>query len=99
MRRKGIRISFSLLFAMVGLLVFAAPASASGESIGSCVVEKLEHIMEEGHHDGHADAEHLFHSLHAKEGATEDEKKEVKKNEDKLESLSRSSEPNNPRIK
>ena len=51
MRRKGIRLSFSLLFAMAGLLFFAGPASASGESIGSCVVEKLEHIMEEGHHD------------------------------------------------
>ena len=86
MRRKGIRLSFSLLFAMAGLLFFAGPASASGESIGSCVVEKLEHIMEEGHHDdGHHDAEHLFHSLHAEEGATEEEKKAVKKNEDKLE--------------
>ena len=57
MRRKGIRISFSLLFAMAGLLFFAGPVSASGESIGSCVVEKLEHIMEDGHHDGHADVD------------------------------------------
>ena len=84
MRRKGIRLSFSLLFAMAGLLFFAGPASASGESIGSCVVEKLEHIMEEGHHDdGHHDAEHLFHSLHAEEGATEggEEKSEDKKEE------------------
>ena len=98
MRRKGIRISFSLLFAMAGLLFFAGPVSASGESIGSCVVEKLEHIMEDGHHDGHADVEHLFHSLHAKEGATEEEQKAVKKNEDKLESCLEAPSPIIPEL-
>ena len=80
MRRRGTKLCFSLLLAITGMLFFAAPASAAGASIGSCIVEKLEHIAEEGHHaDGHDDhgVEHLFHSLHAKDGATEEEKKKV----------------------
>ena len=101
MRRRGTKLCFSLLFAMAGMLFFSGPALAAGESIGSCIVEKLEHIAEEGHHDdGHHDhgVEHLFHSLHAPEGATEDEKKKVKKNEDKLESCLEAPSPIIPEL-
>ena len=101
MRRRGTKLCFSLLFAMAGMLFFSGPALAAGESIGSCIVEKLKHIAEEGHHDdGHHDhgVEHLFHSLHASEGATEDEKKKVKKNEDKLESCLEAPSPIIPEL-
>ena len=101
MRRRGTKLCFSLLLAITGMLFFAAPASAAGASIGSCIVEKLEHIAEEGHHaDGHDDhgVEHLFHSLHAKDGATEEEKKKVKKNEDKLESCLEAPSPIIPEL-
>ena len=55
MRNRRTRLLAALLFALLGIVAFAGPASASGESVGSCMAHLLEH---EAH--GELD-EHLLH--------------------------------------
>ena len=55
MRNRRTRLLAAPLFALLGIVAFAGPASASGESVGACMAHHLEH---EAH--GHLD-EHLLH--------------------------------------
>jgi F-type H+-transporting ATPase subunit b len=61
MRNRRTRLLAAPLFALVALLAFAGPAAASGESVGSCMAEKLGELIEESH----GDVEHVVHELHA----------------------------------
>jgi len=61
MTNRRNRLLAAPLLALLGLLTFAGPASASEETIGSCVVKKLDHLIEESH----GDLEHVVHELHA----------------------------------
>ena len=61
MTNRRNRLLVAPLLALLGLLAFAGSASASGESVGSCIAEKLEELIEESH----GDLEHVVHELHA----------------------------------
>ena len=60
MTNRRNRLLAAPLLALLALLAFAGPASASGESVGSCVAEKLDHLIEESH----GDLEEVRHELH-----------------------------------
>ena len=60
MTNRRTRLLAALLFAPLGLVALAGPASASGESVGACIAEKLEHLIEEAH----GDVDHVVHELH-----------------------------------
>ena len=67
MRQRGIRLGLSLLLATLGLFVFAVPAYGSGETVGGCMAEVLEH-----HGEIHGDGDHKHveideHYLHTEE--------------------------------
>ena len=62
MRQRGIKLCSSLLLAILGLVIFSGPALASGESVGACMAEILEH---ESHDAGHLDEEGLHDILHS----------------------------------
>ena len=57
--RALLRVLGALLASAAALLLLASPASAAGESIGTCIVEELEHIGVENFetivNDGHSD--------------------------------------------
>ncbi len=61
MRNRRTRLLAAPLLALVALLALAGPAAASGESVGSCMAEKLGELIEESH----GDMEHVVHELHA----------------------------------
>ena len=61
MCNRRTRLLAAPLLASVAFLAFAGPASASGESVGSCMAEKLGELIEESH----GDVEHVVHELHA----------------------------------
>ena len=56
MRHRRARFLVAPLIAVLGLIVLASPAGASGESVGGCMAE----IIELADHDGHLD-EDLLH--------------------------------------
>ena len=56
MRHRRARFLVAPLIAVLGLVVLASPAGASGESVGGCMAEKIELAD----HDGHLD-EDLLH--------------------------------------
>jgi len=60
MTNRRNRLLAAPLLALLALLAFAGPASASGESVGSCMAEKLEELIEESH----GDLEEVLHELH-----------------------------------
>jgi len=60
MTNRRNRLLAAPLLALLGLLTFAGPASASEETIGSCVVKKLDHLIEESH----GDIDVVRHELH-----------------------------------
>ena len=49
MTNRRNRLLVAPLLALLALLTFAGPASASGESVGSCIAEKLGDLIEESH--------------------------------------------------
>lgn len=65
MRHRRTRFLAATLLAVLGLIVLAAPAAASGESIGGCIADHLEEMIE------HGDANHVIHELH--EESTQDD--------------------------
>ena len=60
MTNRRNRLLAAPLLALLALLAFAGPAAASGESVGSCMAEKLEELIEESH----GDLEEVLHELH-----------------------------------
>ena len=60
MTNRRTRLLAAPLLALLALLAFAGPASASGESVGSCIAEKLEELIEESH----GDLDEVLHELH-----------------------------------
>ena len=55
----------ALLVSLMSIVAFAGPASASGESVGSCVAEKFEESLH--HHQGESDhvtSEDIHHVAH-----------------------------------
>ena len=60
MTNRRTRLLAAPLLALLALLAFAGPASASGESVGSCIAEKLDHLIEESSED----IEVVRHELH-----------------------------------
>ena len=60
MTNRRNRLLAAPLLALLALLAFAGPASASGESVGSCIAEKLDHLIEESSED----IEVVRHELH-----------------------------------
>ena len=60
MTNRRNRLLVAPLLALLALLAFAGPASASGESVGSCIAEKLGELIEESH----GDLEEVLHELH-----------------------------------
>ena len=60
MTNRRNRLLAAPLLALLALLAFAGPASASEETIGSCVVKKLDHLIEESH----GDIDVVRHELH-----------------------------------
>ncbi len=60
MTNRRNRLLVAPLLALLGLLAFAGSASASGESVGSCIAEKLEELIEESH----GDTKEVRHELH-----------------------------------
>jgi len=60
MTNRRNRLLAAPLLALLALLAFAGPASASEETIGSCVAEKLDHLIEESH----GDIDVVRHELH-----------------------------------
>ena len=60
MRHQRARFLVAPFIAALGLIVLASPAGASGESIGGCIADHLEEMIE----DSHGDTEHLVHELH-----------------------------------
>ena len=67
MRHRRTRLLAAPLIAALGLMVFADPAAASGESIGGCLAHHLEEMIEHGH----GDTDHVLHDLH--EESTQDD--------------------------
>ena len=67
MRQRGIRLGLSLLLATLGLFAFAVPASASGETVGGCMAEVLEHHGEIHGDVNHEHVEIQVHHLHEEE--------------------------------
>ncbi len=63
MTNRRTRLLAAPLLALLALLAFAGPAAASGETIGSCVAEKLNLLIEESH----GDTEEVLHELHEEE--------------------------------
>ncbi len=59
MTNRRNRLLAAPLLALLALLAFAGPASASGESVGSCIAEKLEELIEK-----HGDLDEVLHELH-----------------------------------
>ena len=59
MTNRRNRLLAAPLLALLALLAFAGPASASGESVGSCMAEKLEELIEES-----GDLDEVLHELH-----------------------------------
>ena len=53
MRNRRTRLLAAPLLALVGVLAFAGPAHASGESVGSCMAHHLEDAVEHNHGDLH----------------------------------------------
>lgn len=69
--RALLRVLGAILAALALTLMSASPASASGETVGTCLVETIEHMggaehFEEVVHDGHADgaSEEAVEALH-----------------------------------
>ncbi|MDE0833551.1 MAG: F0F1 ATP synthase subunit B [Acidimicrobiales bacterium] len=60
MTNRRNRLLAAPLLALLALLAFAGPAAASGESVGSCMAEKLEELIEESH----GDLDEVRHELH-----------------------------------
>ena len=60
MTNRRNRLLAAPLLALLALLAFAGPAAASGESVGSCMAEKLEELIEESH----GDLDEVLHELH-----------------------------------
>ena len=59
MTNRRNRLLAAPLLALLALLAFAGPASASGESVGSCMAEKLEELIEK-----HGDLDEVLQELH-----------------------------------
>ncbi len=59
MTNRRNRLLAAPLLALLALLAFAGPAAASGESVGSCMAEKLEGLIEES-----GDQDEVLHELH-----------------------------------
>ena len=60
MSQRRNRLTAAPLIAVLGLVAFAGPAGASGESVGGCMAEHLAEAVEENHGD-------LEHTLHDEE--------------------------------
>ena len=60
MTNRRNRLLAAPLLALLALLAFAGPVAASGESVGSCMAEKLEELIEESH----GDLDEVLHELH-----------------------------------
>ena len=60
MRNRRIRLLAAPLLALVGVLAFAGPAHAAGATVGACMAEEIEHLIEEAH----GDLDHVKHELH-----------------------------------
>ncbi|MEE2767862.1 MAG: F0F1 ATP synthase subunit B [Actinomycetota bacterium] len=68
MRHRRTRFLAAPLIAALGLIVLADPAVASGESIGSCIADHLEEMIEHGH----GDTDHVLHELRHEESTQDD---------------------------
>ncbi|HCV33281.1 MAG TPA: ATP synthase F0 subunit B [Acidimicrobiaceae bacterium] len=62
MRIRRNRLLAAPLLALVGVLAFAGPAHAAGATVGDCMAEKIEHLIEEAH----GDLDDMKHELHDK---------------------------------
>ncbi|MBR11686.1 MAG: ATP synthase F0 subunit B [Acidimicrobiaceae bacterium] len=60
MRNRRIRLLAAPLLALVGVLAFAGPAHAAGATVGACMAEEIEHLIEEAN----GDLDHVKHELH-----------------------------------
>lgn len=65
MRYRRIHFLTAPLVAVLGLVALAGPAGASGESIGGCIADQLEEMIEHSHGDTAAEIKkHVGHELH-----------------------------------
>ena len=65
MRNRRTRLLVAPLLTMLCVLAFAGPAQASGKSVGACMAEHLEELVED--HDSDLDHHHVLHDEHVQD--------------------------------